>query len=596
MEHLLNLKAFGALLGGTTTDSPEVGAQDSQTSGEPNSSESPEIKKLGAMLRAAAIREDGTVPVLALEDTTEIAQLLVILAFLAGQPKHKDALSLIMSTYREGKDRNAALKAFESTLEYQELDWMASGEPKLSGSPAAPILKLKGSKVSELFINGPATLKSIGPLIAQEPTTHFDALAQTCLNRYTHSVKLSGLSGSGGFLRKAYPEHPDNEGSMSEADYRTRDRMSFDTTAEYAAWRVLTLCQVSFEGEVVNLPELVARPHIHQEVLSHLEASANSNIRGQGLAFAAMLEALTASATQELFNEAQVFVGTADAPIVLSVLSSVALPAEIRHAKSTLAIAYKEECAVEAEMALAEEAELKQQLKDAKVAARKASQGDASHQKVATLTEALAAKEDQVRGLKKGYLFVPSVTLPIGGAFPRNVGAALEKNLHSSNLFSKIHTTRPTHSLNPNTFYGGSLVKLVKIRENKLPPFFWPRAVDYAHKVQRAQMFKEVCLSVLEPLIALQQLYLSYEVDTATTLTSEAVEAIFNSTEAWALFVKGDPKLNSAEKTAALLGLSRNVSEAVKESFLKAFGKDFRNDFDDEISETVAGVIFKARA
>lgn len=531
---------------------------------------------------------------------TSIEDLAEVLAFVAGLSfldKKKDVLKELQDRQLSASDFDVELRSLEQGWLVQSVARKGDGSVEVDQESKLPRVQIDAAKLGTVLQSGSARSLLRGVNFAAE--SGIGALKEALSSRATHLVKLAVDSGAsrpdvkGGYFKgSAVVTGGEFLGSVSEQDYLVAGTPALTCNAAYQSkdWLALTVVRhQNAEGRLVDL--LSADSDLRSQVRTVMASW--TDIAGLD----ALFDALASFTAGTFSGEPQLFCGDGDSISAVALLMPMALPQELLRAKSALKAAHENGLALEVAAAQAEQDAAEtavQQLKD--VSPKDYPQGKAAHAAaLKTAKQALADAKAAVRKAGKGFLSIPSFTLLVGGANPRNIASGLTTSVHNAAVFTAVRERAPRAAIGSKVYYPASLVATPDIRLTKVPAVLGASPTGAASRRSRAALFAAWALEALAPLMALREAWSLGEVQSRDALEAAALETLAARTDAKALFVRGSDMTGLAAQ-AAFSSLVDEVSVCIKNGLRRAFKNESFGAFDSELRDTVCSVVLMERA
>lgn len=555
------------------------------------------------------------------DSPAEVAQCLAMAASLAYLDKRKveleEAVAQVLGLAALSKDKAerqrqmdrlwtdpAAVQALAARVSELEQTWLlqsavrkTDGSLDLDAEARLPRIQVSALKLGELL--GRACFAEMLAGVALGAEDALKATTEALASRATHLVKLSVDSGSsradvkGGYFKKTRTSADSLFlGSVSEQDYLSPVEPALTCNAAYQSKDWLALTQIQHHGQTYRLADLLRS---NESLRNDVEAVLSNWPGVQG--HVELLQTLASFKDGDFSGEPQLFCGDKADTGVVAPLMPLALLQELLRAKGSLRDAHElahAQAQDELQSVVAAAQQRLQALKD--VGAKGYAEG-----KVAYAVELAAAKAtlDEAKEASKRvgspYLSVPSFTLLIGGATPRNLASGLTTAVHNASIFTEVREKSRRAAVSAKVFYPASLLATPSIGLTKLPAALGANPAGAAARRSRATLFSAWALQALEPLLALREAWELGHVDRPEALEYDALQVLVERTDAKALFVKGSDVSGKAAQEL-FLPLIREVSSRIKDGLQEAFKKESFGAFDDEILDVVTSVVLVERA
>lgn len=560
----------------------------------------PAIREIPFYGRHPVSKEPAVLSAKSIKDLASIYAWAIGLAYLNNK---KDELRALEAKKLSKDDYAKELAEIESAWLVQTISRSQEGVPKTDPESGLPTVLLDANKLGALLSQDQAARLIEGLILDEEGA--LKSLRSALASRATHPVKLSVDAGSsrsdvkGGYFKAADVELGEAfSGSLTEQDYLVPGigALTCNAADQSNAWIAFTA--VHYEGKTLRLPQLLLeRPELLDDIAEELGKTSNDKESA-----ARLLGEIAAPRESEFSGEPQVFCSDATQIVAIAPLMPLSLPDELLRAKSALKDAFTEPLQEAAQ--LAEEA---QETADAAHVALKEADpaqypgGKAAHKaavKAATAALAAAKAEAKVASeiAKKHFLSIPTFTLPIGGANPRNIASGLTKSLHNAPIYTVVREQKPTPAVGNKVFYPASLIVVPKIAQTVLPAAFHPGARGATHKQKRKAYFAAWAIAALEPLLDLKEAWEQLEAGGDPSLHPDAYELLSARSDAKALFAKGTEKVTGNAALKLFEDLIREVSVSVKDAVGKAFPGAPLGEYEAELREVVARTVLAERA
>lgn len=539
----------------------------------------------------------GAPSVLCAANVEDLAELLAVVTGLSFLDKKKVVLKELQALQLSSADFDAQLRGLEQGWLVQSVARKADGSVEVDQESKLPRVQIDTAKLGAVLQSGLARTLLEGLDFTAD--SGVNSLAEVLSSRATHLVKLAVDSGAsrpdvkGGYFKVSQVATGDEFlGSVSEQDYRVPGTPALTCNAAYQSKDWLALTIVRYQNSEGRLADLL---------------NANALLRGQVQAVMATWTQLSgldaifdvlATFTPGTFSgEPQLFCGDGDDISAVALLMPMALPQELLRAKSALKAAHEQDLQLTTDAAQAEQDTAEaavQQLKD--VAPKDYPQGKAAHAAaLKTAKQALADAKAQARKAGKGFLSIPSFTLPVGGANPRNLASGLTTAVHGAAVFTAVRERAPRAAIGSKVYYPASLVATPDIQLTKVPAVLGANPTGAASRRSRAALFSAWALEALAPLMSLREAWNQGDAQNRDALEAAALATLAARTDAKAMFVKGSAATGVAAQTA-FSSLVDEVSVSIKDGLRRAFKNESFGAFDAELRAAVTSVVLMERA
>jgi hypothetical protein len=531
--------------------------------------------------------------VVSLKTPAEVAAVLTVtvaLGYLTNQKAEVKALlePLEQSSYRD------ALTSYESTLCFQKFMRKASGEfdchkpgPKDARLGFVPKATLDASKIAGFF-SSPDAAVALAKDLDWSSVVFLTSVSTVVTSMGSHSAKLAGGDGLGNFMKSSATHLPDPyEGSVTEDDFQTSDKYTFGGNASLQKLSYLAQTWVSYRG-------------IEDHLLGHLRKNAELlasvkdilTAKGARDIDAFFAAALTPPDTK-LLGESQVLCAVGEDLRCLSVLTPYSVFKEIADAKRAVESAYRNDQDAASSEIEKHILQTTQAIADFPALPAKASKADKARRNASltVLKETVKRLKESQSVLKKKFLSVPYFELKVGGSSPQNVAAGLSKSIHNANVRTSIFTQPVGLKVKPKVFFGNSLVQPPELDKKSLPRCFQPGSTLQAHKVVRNEIVTEATYAAIADLLTVRDLWNTGSPEANSALGAASAEAVKESAEPWALFVRGSDALNISQAMETLKPLCKRISECVVEGLQAAYEGFPANLHVSEIQQVVEAVV-----
>ena len=529
-----------------------------------------------------------------IEDLAEVLAFVIGLSFL---DKKKDVLKELQERQLSAADFDVELRSLEQGWLVQSVARKGDGSVEIDQESKLPRVQIDAVKLGTVLRSGSARSLLGGVNFSAE--SGIGALKEARSSRATHLVKLAVDSGAsrpdvkGGYF-KASPIVTGDEflGSVSEQDYLVAVTPALTCNAAYQSKDWLALTVVRYQNAEGRLADLLSADSV-------LRSQVQSVMAGwEGVAGLDAIFDVLATFTPGTFSgEPQLFCGDGDDISAVALLMPMALPQELLRAKSALKAAHEQDLQLTTDAAQAEQDTAEaavQQLKD--VAPKDYPQGKAAHAAaLKTAKQALADAKAQTRKAGKGFLSIPSFTLPVGGANPRNIASGLTTAVHGAAVFTAVRERAPRAAIGSKVYYPASLVATPDIQLTKVPAVLGANPTGAASRRSRAALFSAWALEALAPLMSLREAWNQGDAQNRDALEAAALATLAARTDAKAMFVKGSAATGVAAQTA-FSSLVDEVSVSIKDGLRRAFKNESFGAFDAELRAAVTSVVLMERA
>jgi hypothetical protein len=452
-----------------------------------------------------------------------------------------------------------------------------------------PALEWCPSKVAAALENPWPLLKAAG----FSPKEH--SLEGVRASICTHPVRLTDIRGDGGFVYNS-EFSASREGNVlrmiSEADFLTRESATLTCNAAEHRKMYAVLPWIFFEGAERRVYELVRSPKLRE--LIRAEFVLNLGVKTE-IGLDDFLGVEENEKGKVPFGEARVFAGDVGKDSNgkstverLAVFTPFALSKEIARARASLEAQLKQEreAQIPALEAQIEELEKSKPTKKAEKAAHQA--------------EIKKLKADLKRLQRDQAYFWNSPAILVGGENPQNVALDLDTKIHYANVRVTVPFIRRAgvDVAVARTYVENGRLGRAHLSNFENPPrFLDSKNTGRKGRAQRSELFIDLALQVLEPLLSVRDEYQSeIEASSDTRMQKRDRSHLEGAPTAWRTFVRGNPELSTVKAREELKPIITEVLTSVVSEIEHAAKLRLCDEHRKELSKTVETLVLQEAA